>query len=78
MKRTILALAAGLSLAAGVATAANAIEVGVGPRGVHVGPDRHHHRGYNSYNRSSDCRVVITKRVNRFGERVTVRRRICD
>jgi hypothetical protein len=25
-----------------------------------------------------DCRMVVTKRVNRFGERVTVRREVCD
>ena len=25
-----------------------------------------------------DCRVVVTKRFNRFGERVVVRKRICD
>jgi hypothetical protein len=24
------------------------------------------------------CRMVVTKRVNRFGERVTTRREICD
>jgi hypothetical protein len=24
-----------------------------------------------------DCRVVVTRRINRFGERVVVRRRIC-
>ena len=25
-----------------------------------------------------DCRTVVTKRVNRYGERVTVRREVCD
>jgi hypothetical protein len=25
-----------------------------------------------------DCRMVVTKRVNRYGERVTVRREVCD
>jgi len=24
-----------------------------------------------------DCRIVVTRRINRFGERVVVRRRIC-
>ena len=79
MRRTILALAAGLTLATGAATAANALDFEVGPGGVYVGP----HRYYRDYDRSygyygGGCRVVIDHRVNRFGEDVIIRRRICD
>lgn len=38
-----------------------------------------HHRTYvetNGYAR--DCRTIVTHRINRYGERVTVRRRACD
>jgi hypothetical protein len=79
MKRLILALAALVTLSAGAVTTANAVELGVGPNGVYVGPDRdryyYHERDYNNY---GNCRVVITHRTNRFGEDVEVRRRICD
>jgi len=78
MKRSLLALAALVTL--GVATTANAVEFNVGPGGVQVGPDHHHY--YRDYDRDayggSGCRVVITHHTNRFGEDVTVRRRICD
>jgi hypothetical protein len=80
MKRSILPLAAILVLTAGGATTAKAVEFDVGPGGVYVGP-RDHHRDYNAYNRYDRydrCRVVIDHRTNRFGEDVTVRRRICD
>ena len=74
MKQSILAVAALLALTAGTATAANAVEFNVGPGGVHVGPDYYRH--YRDY--GDNCRVVIDHRTNRFGEDVTVRRRICD
>lgn len=81
MKKSILALAAVLSLA-GAATTANAVEFNVGPGGVYVGPNHYHrwHRDHwrRSYNRYDECKVIIKHRINRFGERVTVRRRICD
>ncbi len=75
--RYILALAAFVMLNAGAAATANAAEFGVGPNGVYVGPHRHH---YNDeyYNEGRNCRVVIDHRTNRFGEDVSVRRRICD
>jgi hypothetical protein len=82
MKRYLLALAALVTLSAGAATAAKAVEFGVGPNGVYVGQDRD--RYYRDYDRDAyayggrGCRVVITHRTNRFGEDVTVRRRICD
>jgi hypothetical protein len=84
MKRSILPLAAILVLIAGGATTAKAVEFDVGPGGVYVGPQRDHYRGYNAYNRYDRydrygrCRVVIDHRTNRFGEDVTIRRRICD
>jgi hypothetical protein len=80
-KRSILPLAAILVLSAGGATTAKAVELGVGPGGVYVGPHRDHYRDYDAYNRydrSGRCRVVIDHRTNRFGEDITVRRRICD
>ena len=74
MKRYMLAFAALVTLTAGTAVTANALDVGIGPNGVYVGPNRHH----DYYNESENCRVVITHRTNRFGEDVEVRRRICD
>jgi hypothetical protein len=76
MKRTILALAALVTLTAGAVTTANAVEFGVGPGGVYVGPDRY----YRSYGDRyyGGCRTIIEHRINRFGEAVEIRRRICD
>lgn len=78
MKRNILAFAAALTLAAGAATTAQAVEFDVGPGGVRVGPHRYHDYDYRYGERSGNCRIVIDHRTNRFGEDVTVRRRICD
>jgi hypothetical protein len=75
MKRYMLAFAALVTLTAGTAVTANALDVGIGPNGVYVGPNRHHNEYYNE---SEDCRVIITHRTNRFGEDVEVRRRVCD
>jgi hypothetical protein len=76
MKRTILALATLVTLTAGAVTTANAVEFGVGPGGVYVGPDRYYrHYGDGYY---GGCRTIIEHRVNRFGEVVEIRRRICD
>jgi len=71
----LFAIAAMLALTAGtMTTAAKALEFDVGPGGVRVDPGyRYHYRGYGD-----NCRVVIDHRTNRFGEDVTVRRRICD
>jgi hypothetical protein len=77
MKLSALAIAAGLALAGGTLTAANAVEFNVGPGGVYVGPGYDHHY-YRDYDYGNDCRVVIRHRTNRFGEDVVVRRRICD
>ena len=37
---------------------------------------RHHWRG--DYARASHCRVVVKHRINGHGDRVTVRRKVCD
>lgn len=73
MNRLMLALAAAVMLTAGTMATANAFEVGVGPGGIHVGPGYYHHGYYDN-----GCRVIITHRYNRFGDRVVVRRRVCD
>jgi hypothetical protein len=76
MKRIALAmLVLGMAIAGGTG-AANAASFG-----VYVGPDhpywRHHHwRGVYAY--EPECHVIVRHHINRFGERVTVRRRICD
>ena len=56
--------------------------------GAAVGGPRHYDPPYTATTRvyrdrrvivdEPDCRMVVTKRVNRFGERVTVRREVCD
>ena len=88
MKR--IAIAAALAAAAalgsvGAATAAG-VEFDVGPGGVYVGGHDHdrysddwrwRHRYRETYG-AGGCRTVIRTHINRFGERVTVRRRICD
>jgi hypothetical protein len=73
MKLSVLAIAT--LLTAGTIASANAVEFGVGPGGVYVGPgyDRHYYRDYRD-----DCRIIIRERTNRFGERVRIRERICD
>jgi hypothetical protein len=73
MKRTLIAACASSLLILGTIASANALDVQLGPGGVYVGPHRHHYYDY-----AGDCRVVVTHHTNRFGEDVTVRRRICD
>ena len=60
---TAAAVAAGI-VAFGMT--AQAVEIGVGPGGVRVDHDR------------GNCRVIIDHHTNRYGEEVTVRRRVCD
>jgi hypothetical protein len=80
MKRFVIAFAALAALAAGAATSASAVEFGVGPGGIYVGPDhRYDHRYYRDYdNGYGGCRTIITHRTNRYGEDETIRRRVCD
>ena len=59
MKRYVLALAALLTLSAGAATTAKAVEFDIGPGGVYAGPHRYYRgydrdRYYGSYNRYDD------------------------
>ena len=72
MKRVLLALSAVAALGVGSMGVANALDIGVGPGGIHVGPHRHY------YDYSDRCRTVIDHRTNRFGDDVTVRRHVCD
>lgn len=76
MKQQLLTAAAVLALTLAGLPAASAVEFDVGPGGVHVGPGYHHDRYYRDYGR--ECRIVIEHHTNRYGEDVTVRRRICD
>jgi hypothetical protein len=56
--------------------------------GVYVGTDhpyyrdhyyyRHHHHWRGAYAYEPECRVVVRTHINRWGHRVTIRRRICD
>jgi len=71
IKGAVLGAAALFALAAPMA--AQAVDVDVGPAGIHLGRDHHHY-----YHHDRGCREVITHRTNRFGDDVTVRRRICD
>jgi hypothetical protein len=54
---------------------AQALEFDIGPGGVRV--ERGHRWDHRHYDRG-ECRTIIDHRVNRWGEDVTVRRRICD
>ena len=72
MKRTLLALSAVAALMA-TAGVASAQDIHIGPGGVGIGP-RHHYYDYDRGN----CRTIIDRRVNADGDRVTVRRRVCD
>jgi hypothetical protein len=83
MRRIVIAAAIAASAMIGIAGAASAqgVEVDVGRGGVRVGPGYHHgwdrDRWHRAYGYERGCRVIVTHRVNRFGERVTVRRRVC-
>jgi hypothetical protein len=70
MKRVLLALSAVAALMVS-AGAASAQDIHIGPGGVRVGPD---HRYYDE----GRCRTIIDHHVNRWGNEVTVRRRVCD
>jgi hypothetical protein len=90
MVKKLLMTAASGALLAGVAIGATApaqAQVGfeIGPRGARV-YDRDAYRPVVERRErrrvivedDDDCRVVIRRRVNRFGERVTERIRDCD
>ncbi len=53
---------------------AQAVEFDVGPGGVRV---ERGHRWDRAYDRG-ECRTIIDRHINRWGDRVTERRRVCD
>jgi len=71
MRKLTLCLAAALAIGVALPAAAQ-VRLDVGPGGVYVGPHRHY------YDYEGGCRVVITHHYNRWGNEVTVRRRVCD
>ncbi len=81
MKRIALAAVLLATMGAGDMGVARAQDVGVS---IGVGHDhdygwRHHHRQWREgYAYERGCRVVVKHRINDQGERVTVRRRVCD
>jgi len=80
MKRIAIAAVVLAATAFGT-VAANAVEVDFGTRGVYVGPHHHHYWGHrhwrHAYGFAGGCRVIVRTHINRFGEHVSVRRRIC-
>ena len=75
-------LAIGLLAAIGVALA---VPSGTQAFTVYVGPHRYHHwhhdwyqRGPYAYDYAPGCRVIVHRHINRWGNRVIVRKRICD
>src|SRR5215475_9057641 len=76
MKYLVLgaALALALPLTSGIGIAhAQDVRISVGDRDHDGWRHRHHFRG--AYASDRGCRVVVTKRINRFGDNVTVRKR---
>lgn len=78
MKRYMLSMFVGMITLIAAGATANAVEIGVGPNGAYVGPDRYRHYDYYDRDYGRGCRVVIMHRTNRYGEDVEVRRRVCD
>lgn len=82
MKRIILVAAvagAAVAGAAGLPGVADASEPGtsqtLSARDYYYWHHRHHHRGW--WNHYAGCRIVVRHHINRWGERVIVRKRIC-
>jgi hypothetical protein len=80
MKRiAVVATVVAATLGSIGAASAAGVEFDVGRGGVYVGPRHHHYRhDWRAYDYARGCRVVVREHINRFGERVSVRRRICD
>ncbi len=78
------ALLAGVTLTAAPAQAQFGVEIGPGGARVYDGPRDGYRPVIERRERriveedDDDCRIVIERRVNRFGERVTRRTRVCD
>ena len=79
MRVALVALAfAAAMVASPQFAAAEDVYVGVGRGGVHVGVDDGYRRGHWRNHYARECRVIVHHRINRFGERVTIRKRVCD
>jgi hypothetical protein len=88
MRRLVLLAFAGLvgSVAPSLFSSAQAqVGVEIGPRGPRIYDDRgRDHPRYERRRRvieeddDDDCRIVERRSINRFGERVVRRERICD
>ena len=88
MRRLVLLAFAGLigSVAPSLFSSAQAqVGVEIGPRGPRIYDDRDREHRYERRRRviveeddDVDCRVVERRSINRFGERVVRRERICD
>ena len=87
MKRIAIAAAVVAATALGAVQYASAagVEFDVGVGGVRIGERNHYdndwrfrHRDRETTGFGRDCRVIIRTHVNRFGERVKERTRVCD
>jgi len=83
MKRIVLAAAVAAAAAIGSFASGGAahagVVVGAGPNGVYIGDTHRYHR-HHHWRRDygyARCRTIVTTRW-RHGDRVTVRRRVCD
>ncbi|HET7848726.1 MAG TPA: hypothetical protein VFL51_06670 [Pseudolabrys sp.] len=77
-------LAIGLLAAMGIAGAALTVPANAESFGVYIGGNGYHHRYHHrhdwrgAYAYDRDCRTVVRSHINRWGERVRVRKRVCD
>jgi hypothetical protein len=74
---------AGIAVSASTPASAQDIRFGIGPGGPRVGvyderPVVERRVVRRSYDDDSDCRVIIKRRVNSYGETVERRTRVCD
>ena len=75
MKLSLSMIAALLALTAGTVTA-NAVEFGVGPGGVYVGPG--YHEGWRHHRYDGDCRVTRERVITPSGREIFRTHRVCD
>jgi hypothetical protein len=75
----MIAAVAATAIGSGVGVAnAQDIEFGIRAPHVYVGPVYHYRHWRDRYAYLGDCRVIVHRHVNRFGERVVTRERVCD
>jgi hypothetical protein len=77
MRKLTIVLLAAAGVAFSVPASAQSFGVYIG-HPYHYRHYRHHHKWWNAYAYEPECRVIVRHRLNRWGEVVTVRRRICD